>query len=322
MTKNSIVSRLQSLAQAREVSTDKLLSRWVRDGFLARIACSSFAERIVLKGAALYNLWDGDMPRSTRDLNLHLKERDYPYAHIMLRQVSKISLDPLDGIQFAQDAIHFAELPGRRLPCLRMSLDAAMGKTLVPLKVNVVFGDPITPGPETRWYPRLLHDFDSFPIRTYPRETVVAEKLATAVEFGRDNSRLRDYYDLWCISGRYHFSSHILGQAIEKTFSVRRAEACLQTDLEHWKSAFSPEFVTAANSLSWNQWLADQAPTVCPPAFGEVVARVREFSIPPLIAAAQRRRLKARWVPGARWVKTGMAHLPPDRGAITPMPVH
>jgi predicted nucleotidyltransferase component of viral defense system len=317
-TRDAIVWRLQSLAQARGVPTDKLLSRWVGDGFLARLACSSFADRVVLKGATLFTLWDGDMVRSTRDINLHFQAQDRAHAYDMLRQITGITAQPFDGVRFEVASIRFERIIGPSQPGIRMSLDAIIGQTITPLKVNVIFGNPITPGAELRWYPRLLHGFKSFPIWTYPKETVIAEKLATAVEFGRCNTCLRDYYDVWYISRRYHFVSHVLCEAIENTFTVRAAERFLRSDCDYWKAAFSTDFATSANRRSWDKWLSDQIPTTSPPDFGELIAEVGEFSLPPLVAAAQRRRLKARWIPGKKWVKTGLSRSPVGQNYAEP----
>src|SRR5579884_2409668 len=58
-------------------------------------------------------------------------------------------------------------------------------------------------------------------LRAYPRETVVAEKLEAMVTIGLDNSRMKDFYDLWALSRRFEFERSVLARAIGATFRRR-----------------------------------------------------------------------------------------------------
>ena len=57
---------------------------------------------------------------------------------------------------------------------------------------------------------------------TYPRETLVAEKLEAMVSLGMKNSRVKDLWDVACLARRFPFDGETLRIAIEETFRRRR----------------------------------------------------------------------------------------------------
>jgi hypothetical protein len=104
-------------------------------------------------------------------------------------------------------------------------LTARLGTAILRLQIDVGFGDAITPAPVITEFPSILGQ--SLPrIRTYPRETVVAEKFEAVVQLGMTNSRMKDYYDLWFMSRHFEFEGSTLAAAVRATFSaVGRAAA-------------------------------------------------------------------------------------------------
>ena len=48
-------------------------------------------------------------------------------------------------------------------------------------------------------FPVLLDDMPSPVLSAYPKPTVITKKLEAIVRFGRVNSRLKDYFDLWIL---------------------------------------------------------------------------------------------------------------------------
>lgn len=80
-----------------------------------------------------------------------------------------------------------------------MDLQAELAGARLPVRLDIGFGDPITPGAIEVEYPSLL-DRPRALLLAYPPETVVAEKLQAMVELGMRNSRMKDFYDLWAIS--------------------------------------------------------------------------------------------------------------------------
>jgi Nucleotidyl transferase AbiEii toxin, Type IV TA system len=68
----------------------------------------------------------------------------------------------------------------------------------------------------------VLLDFPAPRLRSYPRETVIAEKFQAIVMLGRANSRMKDYYDIRALSRSYEFNEDALARAIAATFARRK----------------------------------------------------------------------------------------------------
>ena len=104
---------------------------------------------------------------------------------------------------------------------VRLKMLAKLGNAHINLQVDIGFADAITPGPVTLEYPSLL-GFPAPRLSAYPRETVVAEKLETAVSLGMQNSRMKDFYDLWTMAREFEFEGAVLSHAIRNTFDRRK----------------------------------------------------------------------------------------------------
>ncbi len=134
---------------------------------------------------------------------------------------------------------------------------------------------------------------------------VLAEKLATAVEFGADNTRLRDYFDIWFLIGRYAFQGSVLAAAIDATFASRDAHQFLDGEERYWARAFAPEYATPSREMAWRHWVGMHAPASDAPCLQATVGSVARFAMPLLIAARNRRIAPRSWDPRVGWTNRG-----------------
>ena len=74
---------------------------------------------------------------------------------------------------------------------VRVRMEGRLGQARLHLQVDIGFGDVITPERQERDYPTLL-DLPAPRLWTYPRETLVAEKLDAMVRLGTTNTRVKD----------------------------------------------------------------------------------------------------------------------------------
>ncbi len=300
-TGEAIRCRLQAAAKARGTTTDHLLGRWAAERFLARLSASPYRARLVLKGGSLFTLWSGDLFRSTSDVDLHGDVADIAAMGTMLLAVAIMVSEQDDGVSFAAETATFKTLKGGRYPGVRMQITASLGTARTSLKVDVGFGHAITPGVEQAFFPSLLPGQPSFKVGAYPRETVVAEKLAVIVEFGSDNTRLRDYYDLWLLSQRYSFLGHVLQLAVSNTFDRRDAGTFVQRADGYWEAAFSKDYATCKRERSWTNWVSEHAPKTAPPTLQQTLACVAQFGVPLLQAIRNGSELRQTWSAGVGW---------------------
>lgn len=142
---------------------------------------------------------------------------------------------------------------------------------MIPLQVDVGFGDAITPAAEDRAYPVLI-DMAAPQLRMYPVETVIAEKLEAAVKLGMINSRMKDFYDLLVIFRKYSYDDALLTRAVAQTFA-RRGTPLPQTVPQGISDEFGSE--PSANRL-WREFLARMQLTNEPADFAVVIRTIRD----------------------------------------------
>lgn len=82
---------------------------------------------------------------------------------------------------------------------IRVTLVATLERARIDLQVDVGFGDVVTPAAVEATMPTLL-DFPAPVVRTYPRETVISEKLQAMVDLGMANSRMKDFFDVYFLA--------------------------------------------------------------------------------------------------------------------------
>src|SRR5690606_6742925 len=102
-----------------------------------------------------------------------------------------------DGLIFNAESVSGSVIrPDQEYEGVRIRLDATLERARIPVQVDIGFGDVVTPQAERIAYPSML-GFSTPVVATYPKETVIAEKLQAMVMLGMANSRMKDFYDLW-----------------------------------------------------------------------------------------------------------------------------
>lgn len=216
--------RQRLLNRAREHGEDYqvLLTRYALERLLYRLSQSDRRDQFILKGAYAFLIWQGESHRPTRDLDL----LGFGSAN---RDVLSDFFTSLCTIDVADDSVVFdpetVTVRSTRERAvydgMRVNVIAHIGTARLPLQVDLGFGDAVIPSPIETAFPSLL-EFPSPSIRTYPRESVVAEKLHGMVLLGIANSRMKDYYDIWYLSQKFAFDSALLASVVAATFKRRR----------------------------------------------------------------------------------------------------
>ena len=289
----SVKSRLLTLARARGEDFQHALIRFAIERWLYRLSVSRHADWFVLKGAILFAAWQDAPQRPTLDLDLLGYGDNRPPSLVELfREVAREAV-PDDGLVFEPDSVRAEEIREAGVyPGVRLRLRAHLGKAIIPVQIDVGFGDPVTPGPVDLEYPSLL-GHASPKLRGYPPETVIAEKFESMVSLGMKNTRMKDFYDLWHIAKARRFEGNVLQQAVASTFKARGTPLPAQPP-----TAFTPEFsLDEAKQKTWAAFLARsrlQAPT----SLHEVVLDLEGFLLPLAMDTERFRRI---WPPGGPW---------------------
>jgi len=185
------------------------------------LAQSEYAGEFILKGAMLFVLWTKSAHRPTRDLDLlGFGEASGERLTAVFLELCGAVVEP-DGLEFDPDSIRVAEIrEDQSYQGQRVKLNARLGNANIPIQVDIGFGDVVTLAAQVIDYPALL-DLPAPRIRAYPPETVVAEKLQALVDLGMQNSRMKDFYDLWILARQFSFEGQTLVAAVSATFERR-----------------------------------------------------------------------------------------------------
>ena len=217
----SVRARLKDLARRREVEFNQILDRYAAERFLYRLSASKEVDRFTLKGAALLRVWSEEELRPTRDIDFHAVGRDdHGAVRTSLADVCGVPC-PEDGVVFDASTIRVEDIrQAQEYGGLRARIQGKLGQVRLPLQVDIGFGDAISPEREEQDYPTLL-DLPVPRIWTYPRETLIAEKLEAMASLGEVNTRVKDLWDIACLSRRFAFDGETLRTAIAETFRRR-----------------------------------------------------------------------------------------------------
>lgn len=298
-TAASVRARLLNQAKERQEEFGLFLVRFAVERFLYRLGASRFRERCVLKGAALLTLWMQDPYRASRDIDLLASGPDDAAAvREIVTEVCGI-LCPEDGLRFDLDSLVIDPIrEAEKYRGQRAVLWAFLEKTKIRVQVDFGFGDVLTQGVEEVSYPTLLEALPAPRLRTYPRVTSTAEKFQAMVDLGRRNSRMKDFHDLWSLSGGFAFDGTALRTAVAACFERRGTAWTPEVP-----DALTPSFYAdAALQGLWEAYRRSGAPRVMPPAaFPEVGERLRTFLLPVRDSIVAGSPFTATWEAGGPW---------------------
>jgi predicted nucleotidyltransferase component of viral defense system len=301
----SVKQRLLNLARKRGVELNRLLTWYGIERLLFRLSCSRHEERFVLKGAMLFHIWREQPHRPTRDLDL--LGRGSPDEAALAAIFCELCATKVedDGVDFAADSVRAEPIrEGKSYLGIRIKLLGRLGAARIPLQVDIGFGDSIVPAPETVELPTLLGHVAPR-LKTYRRETVIAEKLHAIVDLGLTNTRMKDYFDLWFLAASFSFEAATLAEAIAATFN-RRATLLPESLPPGLTAAF------ADDGLKQSQWRGFLGRSGLSEGLqlSRVVTEIGGFLALPLQGARGGGTPAMNWQPGGPW--RDEARIPPE----------
>ena len=189
---------IKNIAKNKNISAALVIQNYMLERFLERVSLSRYHDNYIIKGGFLIASMVGLDSRATMDMDATIK--GYPVNEEAIRKmVEDIIAVPVE------DAIHFCLKSVREIregdeyTGYRVALTADYEKMAVPLKLDITTGDKITPR-EIEYSYKLMMEDRSIRVLAYTLSTILAEKLKTVVSRGDQNTRPRDYYDIYILS--------------------------------------------------------------------------------------------------------------------------
>lgn len=294
---DSVRRRLFDVAKEQNVEFNSLLIRYAIERTLYRLSVSEFADRFLLKGALLLSVWSERPYRPTLDVDLlAFGDSSASSMESVFRQILSIPCSD-DGLQFLPETMALDAIKlGDEYQGLRVTFRCELAKAVIPVQVDIGFGDAVVPGPLETIYPTIL-ELPVPRVRSYPRETVVAEKFEAMVKLGAANSRMKDFADIFYLASKFEFEGNLLAEALKATFSRRNTELPVVAPFALTENFYLRE----DRQKQWFSFLKRSKLVDTFYGFSEVCILLRDFLLPPAVSAASSTSFEKRWQLAKGW---------------------
>lgn len=225
----SVLTRLKYQSKEEGIPFQMVLQLFAQEEFLRKLSLSQYADNLILKGGMfIYTLTEFDS-RPTRDIDFLIKN-----LHGSLENIAQIMMG-ICRISTGNDFITLEVLGtetisvDKKYPGIKTSFMGHIGKVRIPFSIDVGIDDVIVPNPIKRTIVTRLPDFVSPEVFTYSLESTIAEKFDAILQRMAGTSRMKDFYDIYYLSGIFDFEGDILIEAVKSTLAHRNRE--LQNDV-------------------------------------------------------------------------------------------
>ncbi|OCA02752.1 nucleotidyl transferase AbiEii/AbiGii toxin family protein [Akkermansia glycaniphila] len=289
----SVRDKLYNLSRQSERNFQEIVQYYAMERFLYRLGQSEFQHSFILKGALMLRVWMVPQARATMDIDL-LGKLDNSASSIeeCIKMILNLSV-PDDGLVFDPKSVSSMEITqdadyrGRRILFL-----GYMEQMRIRMKIDIGFSDIVLPAPVPIHFPTAL-DMDAPILLGYTRESAIAEKFHAMVFLGLQNSRMKDFYDIYVLSNHHSFEGNLLCQSLQATFKRRHLN--MPSSLIITSSSF-----LKMKEVQWAAFLkkfSDSLLSGIPGHLEEIVQRISSFLLPPCQALLSKEAFEKTWNP-------------------------
>lgn len=216
-----LMNWVKDLSSRKDIDANVILQNFMLERLLERISVSKYKNKFILKGGMLITAIVGIDMRNTLDMDATIKGFDLEKENVEKILNEIIDVDINDEIKFEladiKDIREEDQYGG-----YRALLNATFGTLKFPMKIDITTGDVIIPK-EVKYRFGLMFEKRSIEILAYNLETVLADKFETIISRNINNTRARDFYDIYILwnTQTHNFDKEILKQAIIEKFKYR-----------------------------------------------------------------------------------------------------
>lgn len=251
-TSKSIKARLLNIAKEQSLDYQQLVTRYLYERLLFRLSISDYKDKFYLKGGALLYAIEKELPRPTKDidfLGVRVKNDLANIKHVFM-EICRVECAE-DGVQFDATSIKTEEITEEKdYAGIRVSFVACLDTIKQVMKMDIGFGDVVTPSAWTLVYPSFIDSLPQANILAYSLESVIAEKFQAMIDLSEFNSRYKDFYDVYKILNNYPIDNAILAEAVKATFKNR--ETYYQPNHPLFTDGFAKDVI---RNEQWNGFL-------------------------------------------------------------------
>lgn len=285
----SVKDRLKNKSRETGKTVQELLTMYGLERTIYRLSISRYKDNFTLKGGILlYALFEGDFARATTDIDL-LAQRVSNGLEDIRQIFSEIfAMDADDPLKFDLSTLTvktIAEL--KKYSGVNVSIVALLDQTRIPVSIDIGFGDVIYPARVEMEFPVVLSD-ECPRIYAYSLYSSIAEKFEAIVSLAYDNSRFKDFYDLYVLSTTFDYDGAQFLEALKETFQNRRTPI---TEVVAFEAGF------ADDPLRQSRWKAfvRKKKAMLPISLEDTINIMRAFFEPVLDAIRYERQFDFKW---------------------------
>lgn len=197
MIKNgdSLKAKASNLSNKTNIPNKYIIQNFMFEALLRRISLSKYKDKFIIKGGLLLSSIFGVNLRSTMDLDTTIKGMALDKVTItkVISEIINIKVD--DNVKLEIENIK--DIREEDLYSgFNVNLKAEFDGIKTNLMMDITTGDVIT-YKEVKYKYNALFDDETIDVMTYNYETIIAEKFESIISRNVNNTRMKDYYDLY-----------------------------------------------------------------------------------------------------------------------------
>ena len=193
--RDSLKAKASNLSKKTNIPNKYLIQNFMFEALLKRISKSKYKDKFIIKGGLLLSSIFGVNLRSTMDLDTTIKGLPLDKETITKVINEIISIDVEDNVRLEIENIK--DIREEELYSgFEVNLKAEFDGLKTNLMIDITTGEVIT-YKEVEFKYNTLFDNETINIMTYNYETIIAEKFESIISRNIDNTRMKDYYDLY-----------------------------------------------------------------------------------------------------------------------------
>ena len=231
--KDSLKALANNLSKKINIPTQYIIQNFMFESLLKRISKSKYKEKFIIKGGLLLSSFFGVDMRSTMDMDATIKGLPLDEKTILKVIEEIIHIDINDGIDMEIVSIKDIRTE-EKYSGYKVNILARFDGLKNNLLIDITTGDIIT-YKEIEYSYKTIFDAEKIDIMSYNFETIIAEKYESIISRNIDNTRMKDYYDLYMFTTMKwkDVDKKILIQAIYNTSKNRETEKYILNSSEY-----------------------------------------------------------------------------------------
>ena len=285
----SVKAKLKNLSKETGKNMLEMLTMYGLERTIYRISISRFKENFTLKGGIfLYALYNRNYSRVTTDVDLLAQRISNDLGELadVFSEIFAIEAD--DPLRFDFSTLTVSPITEfKKYHGANVSITAFLDRTKIAVSIDVGFGDVVYPGRVEMVFPVIFNN-DAPRIYAYSLCSSVAEKFEAIVSLAYDNSRFKDFYDLYVVSKTHDFDGAELSEAMKETFVNRHTSL---SEIVAFEEGFADDPLRQSR---WKSFVTKKKP-VLPVTMHEAILQSQSFLGPVAEAVKNGRVMQGKW---------------------------